>query len=115
MSVFSRGSSSAQVWVVVFCQKLVDGLELDGAGGRLEVRGAFRPPGAVRAALYAGLDLLPPADWDPQARRFVFAVPPSALPGYFRLGYVSADGTFWITNAFTWPPGKGFPAGQARS
>jgi hypothetical protein len=111
---YRRGSSSTQVWVVVFCQKLVDGLKLDGTGGGLEVRGAFRPPGAVRAALYAGIELLPPAEWDPSTRRFAFAVPPPALPGYFRLGYVSADGVFWITNAFTWPPGTGSPAGQAR-
>jgi hypothetical protein len=104
-----------QVWVVVFCQKLVDDLQLDASGTGLDVRGAFVPPAASRAALYTGLDLLSPAEWDPETRRFAFAVPPSALPAYLRLGYVSADGVFRITNAFTWPRETVSPGVQDRS
>jgi hypothetical protein len=101
------------VWVVLFCQKLVDGFRLERTGGGLVVSGAFVPGGAVQARLYVGLVPVSPGTWDPSARAFAFTVPNAA--GYFRLGYVSAGGAFRLTNAFTLPPGTGSPGEPARS
>ena len=112
------GMSSAghsDVWVVVFAEKLVKDLALVEKSGSLLVSGTFIPESAARAALYAGLDVLPPASWDGAARRFSFVVPPESIPGYFRLGFVTADGAFLLTNAFTWPPGRESPEAQDRS
>jgi hypothetical protein len=114
--VVSTGSS--EVWVVVFCRKLVDSLRLDRTGGGLVVSGAFVPAAfpsgvTVMPLLYDGLSPFGPDTWDPSTRRFSFTVPDAT--GYFRLGYVSAGGAFQLTNAFTLPPGKGSPGGPDRS
>jgi hypothetical protein len=109
--VVSTGTS--EVWVVVFCQKLVDDLKLDLTGGGLVVSGAFVPGGAMQAVFFDGLSPMAPDAWDPSTRRFSFTVPDTT--GYFRLGYVSAGGAFQLTNAFTLPPGKGSPGGPDHS
>lgn len=106
-------TGSTEVWVVVFCQKLVDDLKLDLTGGGLVVSGAFVPGAAVQAFLYDGLSPVAPDSWDPSTRSFSFRV--TDATGYFRLGYVSAGGSFKLTNAFTLPPGRGSPGGPGHS
>jgi hypothetical protein len=105
-------AGTQQVWVVLFCEKLVTGLRLDGTGGGLTVSGSFSPAGAEEPVLFTGLDLVPPASWDAATRAFSYTLPASALPSYIRLGWGTASGGFRLTNAFTWPPGTGSPAGQ---
>jgi len=110
----SAPSGASTVWVILFCEKLVQGLRLEASGDGMVVSGSFVPRGAVRALLYAGLDLLEPAEWDLASRQFSFAVPRNQETGYFRLGYLSAGGAFRLTNAFTLLPGTESPGEPAR-
>jgi hypothetical protein len=111
----SASFGSSEVWVIIFCQRLVEDLSVDRDGSGLTVAGTFIPRDADRALLYAGLDPVAPSAWDPVSRRFVFSVPREQSSGYFRLGYVTAAGGFRLTNAFTLPPGMGSPGGPGRS
>ena len=110
----SDDTQGKQVWVVLFCQKLVEGLRIDAGQGSLSVSGSFVPSDAARAILYVGLEAAAPASWDPGSRRFDFLVPDPSFAGYLRLGYESPDGSFRLTNAFTLPPERGSPADSAR-
>jgi len=101
-------SKGREVWVVLFCQKLVEELRIDERAEGLAVSGRFVEASADRPLLYAGLVPYQPGSWDARSRRFSFQVP-APLEGYFRLGYVLPGGTYRLTNAFTWPPGKESP------
>lgn len=100
----------AIVFVVLFCQKLVDGLLIEEREGTVELRGAFLPADARLPVLLAGIRDVAPADWDAESRRFFFRVS-RAEAGYVRLGYIGKAGTLVVTNAVRWaptsPPGTG--------
>jgi len=98
-----------EVWVILFCQKLVEGLRIDEQTEGLAVSGRFIEPNANHPLLYAGLVPYQPLSWDAPSRRFSFQVP-APLEGYFRLGYVLPGETYRLTNAFTWPRGTESPA-----
>jgi Uncharacterized protein with SCP/PR1 domains len=104
----------SQVTVMMFTEKLVGRLLLAGSPEGLTVTGRFLPADAERGALYDGLDQVMPSDWEPESRVFRFQVPTGLIAGYLRLGYVSREGRFTLTNTFTWPPGTESPAGQDR-
>jgi hypothetical protein len=111
------GSGSArgkEVWVILFCQKLVEGLQIAQGEDVLSISGRFAAADAADAVLLAGLDRVAPRSWDPLSRSFLFLVPGPPRAGYFRLGYESADGAFRLTNAFTLPPGKESPGDSSR-
>ena len=117
----SGGASGGEVvvFVVLFCQKLVDGLLIEEREGSLEVRGSLRPPDARLPALLAGIRGIEPAEWDPHGRRFRFLVPPEERAGYLRLGYIGGTGDLVVTNAITppaitSPPGTGSPEAPGR-
>jgi hypothetical protein len=105
----------AEVWVVLFCERLVRGLALERGPEGLRVSGEMVLTGPGMPLLYAGLDPLQPRTWDPVSRLFAFLVPDDAPAGYLRLGLVSPAGTFRITNAFTLPPGMERPGATSRS
>jgi hypothetical protein len=90
------------VWVVLFCQRLVEELRIEGNPSGLAVSGRLVGAVAGRPLLYAGLVPCQPAAWDAQTRRFRFVVP-APLDGYFRLGYVFPGNDWRLTNTFTWP------------
>ena len=98
----------------MLAEELVRDLLLEPAGGGLTVTGTFTDANAGPALLFVDMELIDPASYDPGTRSFSFYVPAPALPGYFRLGWERNDGSFRITNAFTWPRGRGSPAGQDR-
>ena len=104
----------SQVTVMMFTEKLVGRLLLAGSPEGLTVTGWFLPADAERGALYNGLDQVMPSAWEPESRVFRFQVPTGLIAGYLRLGYVSREGRFTLTNTFTWPPGTESPAGPAR-
>ena len=110
----SAASGPSQVTVMMFTEKLVDRLLIARSPERLAVTGRFLPPEAKGGILYNGLDRLGPADWETAGRTFRFEVPGGLIAGYLRLGYVTNDGRFTLTNAFTWPPGTESPAGEDR-
>ncbi len=99
--------SAGTVWVVLFCEKLVDSLDVELDGTQFSVRGRFIPANATGARLLAGIVPHGPARWDPVSREFVFQLSRNELPGYLRLGYVTADGGFLLTNVLTSPRGTG--------
>jgi hypothetical protein len=98
-----RGGS--EVWVVLFCEKLVEGLAVERGQEGLRVSGRLAAVGHGTPLLYSGLDPLQPAAWDPVSRGFLFLVPDELLAGYLRLGFITQGGRFRLTNAFTLPPG----------
>ena len=104
-----------EVWVVLFCQKLVGGLRIDQGEGGLSVSGTLVDVNAARPLLYAGLDPHEPAIWDAGSRRFSFQVPARLSSDYLRLGYVVPGQGFTLTNAFTLPRGTVSPEGPDRS
>jgi hypothetical protein len=111
------GSVSAggkEVWVVLFCQKLVEGLLIEPGARTLTISGRFGSTDASRAILFAGLHQVAPEAWDPGSRRFQFLVSGPSREGYLRLGYQAPDGAFRLTNAFTLPPEKESPAEPSR-
>lgn len=111
------GTGSAggkEVWVILFCQKIVDELRVEPGDSVLSLSGRFGAADAARPVLLAGLERVPPESWDPVSRRFRFLVSGTARSGYLRLGYESPDRTFRLTNAFTLPAGKESPEAQAR-
>jgi hypothetical protein len=114
---WGRGKAKGkEVWVVLFCEKLVDELIIiDEEKNALSVSGRFIGQGATRPLLYSGLAPLEPVSWDAGTRRFSFRVMAPLLAGYIRLGYLSAGNEFRLTNAFTLPRGTGCPAGSDRS
>ena len=111
----ANASSTPQIVVVLFCEKLVRNLIIKQGPEGLQVSGCFTPRDAARALLYSGLDAVEPQSWDAGLRRFAFQVPGALLAGYLRLGYVSPDEKFTLTNAFTLPRGTGSPAAPGRS
>jgi hypothetical protein len=106
--------AAGEVWVVLFCQKLVEDLRIDLQAAGLTVSGRFVEAIADQPLLYAGLVPCQPAAWDAHSRRFSFQVP-APPEGYFRLGYVLPGELFRLTNAFTWPRGTESPGGSGRS
>jgi hypothetical protein len=107
-------AGTAQVWVVLFCEKLVDALRIEQGPQGLSVSGKLLPIEASRPYLYSGLSLVPLRSWDAATRQFSFLVAPGAVEPYVRLGYLSLAGTAKLTNAFTLPRGTGSPAGAGR-
>jgi hypothetical protein len=107
-------SRTGDVWVVLFCQKLVDELRIDAQVELLTVSGRFVEEIAASPLLYAGLVPCQPAAWDARTRRFSFRVP-APFEGYFRLGYVLPGKAYRLTNAFTWPRGTESPEGSDHS
>lgn len=101
-------SRTAEVWVVLFCQKLVEELTIDVHTEGLTVSGRFVEGIEDRPLLYAGLAPCQPAFWDARTRRFSFQVP-APVEAYFRLGYMLSGETYRLTNAFTWPRGTESP------
>jgi uncharacterized protein YkwD len=101
-------SGGQEVWVVLFCQKLVEELRIEEQNEGLTVSGRFVEASANRPLLYAGLVPFQPGSWDARSRRFSFQVP-APLEGYFRLGFVLPGETYRLTNAFTWPRGMESP------
>jgi hypothetical protein len=104
---------TGEVWVVLFCQKLVEELRIDAQADGLAVSGRFVELAADHPLLYAGLVPFQPVAWDPRTRRFLFLVP-APLEGYFRLGYVLPGQAYTLTNAFTWPRGTESPGESGR-
>ncbi|MGO9309440.1 MAG: CAP domain-containing protein [Spirochaetia bacterium] len=111
----SAASGTSQVTVMMFAEKVVAGLLIARSATGLTVSGTFVPQGTARGVLYDGPDPLAPAEWNPESKRFLFEVPGPDLDGYYRLGYVAEGGRFTLTNAFTWPRGKGSPGAGDRS
>jgi hypothetical protein len=99
-----KASQGSEVWVVLFCQKVVEDLLIHAGTSGLSISGRFGPPEAARAILFAGLEEFPPTSWDPGTRHFGFLVSDPSRAGYLRLGYESPEGAFRLTNSFTWPP-----------
>lgn len=108
----AEAPSGGMIWVMVFCQKLVADLVVSQDGATLRVSGRFLPAAAVQVRLLSGLEEIPAESWQGAARSFSFEIPDP--DGYIRLGYVSPDSLFTLTNAFTWPPETEFPAGPGR-
>ncbi len=116
------------VFVVLFCQKLVDGLVIEERADAVELRGSLLPSDARLPVMLAGISDIEPAAWDAGSRRFLFRVS-RAEAGYLRLGYVGEAGILVITNAIrlpavgppaapralTSPPGTEPPGAQDRS
>ena len=112
---WGRGfASGKEVWVVLFCQRLVEGLSIGESADCVEIAGRFLEEDARNPFLLSGIERLTPASWEPGSRSFLFRLPRSRVAGYLRLGYGSADGGFSITNAFTWPRGKESPGAAGR-
>jgi len=110
----SAPAGDGRVWVMLFCQELVQGLRIGEDPDGLEVSGTFLPADARQPVLLAGLLRVEPASWDPVTRAFRFLLQPAQSAGYLRLGYIGAAGTVVVTNAVTWPRGTGSPGGPAR-
>jgi hypothetical protein len=110
----SAESGTSRVTVMMFAQKLVEQLVIAGGPGGLALTGVFLPEDAERGALYDGLDEVAPSAWEPDGRAFRFDLPSDLIARYLRLGYVTRDGRFTLTNAFTWPPGTESPGGRDR-
>jgi hypothetical protein len=111
----TSAAGSGSVWVILFCEKLVEDLDIERNPEGLSVSGRFVPDAASGALLYSGLAPVRPLSWDGATRRFVFVIPEDLLAAYLRLGFLSADGGFRLTNALTLPPGMEFPEGSSRS
>lgn len=109
------GSRDAVVWVVLFSQKLIQGLRVSASSGGLEVRGVFLPAEARHPVLLAGLLRVEASSWDPESRAFSFRLGVDEAAGYLRLGYIGPSGSVIVTNALTWLPGTGSPAEPGRS
>jgi Cysteine-rich secretory protein family len=110
----SDNARGKQVWVVLFCQKLVEDLVVSATKNGTSVSGRFGALQAARAVLIAGVTEVPPVSWDPDSRRFVFMISDPSLSGSQRLGYRSEDGSFRLTNVLTSPPEKEFPGDSSR-
>ena len=111
-------AGDAIVFVVLFCQRLVDGLLIEERDGAVELRGSFLPSDARLPVLLAGIRDVAPAGWDASARQFLFRVS-HAEAGYLRLGYVGGAGDLVVTNAIrspalTSPLGTVSPEAQGR-
>jgi hypothetical protein len=102
MGCGSASAGDAIVFVVLFCQKLVEGLLIEEREGTVELRGRFLPSNARLPVLLAGIRDVAPAGWDASARRFLFRVP-RAEAGYLRLGYLGGAGDLVVTNAIRLP------------
>jgi hypothetical protein len=114
--VSAKGVSAKgqEVWVVLFCQKLVEELRIDQGAGGLSVSGRFVDANATGPMLYVGLDPHEPVSWDARSRRFSFQVPAPFHSDYLRLGYVVPGKAFTLTNAFTLPREMVSPEGPDR-
>jgi len=107
--------SVGRVWVVLFCQKLVEDLDVVSGPAGVTVAGRFATTDAAAARLIAGIEPVDPQDWNAAARSFSFRLPAAGLPGYLRLGYLRQDGTFALTNVLTSLRGRESPGGKGRS
>jgi hypothetical protein len=105
---------SGRVWVMLFCEKLVDGFQIEHGQNGLSLSGSFSTRDAVKVFLYSGVTAVQPVSWDLASGRFEFQVTPSLLEPYVRLGYITSGGSQKLTNAFTLPPETGSPAGSIR-
>jgi hypothetical protein len=104
-------AAGGEVWVVLFAEQRVEGFVVtraSGPAGGYLIAGRFRDAEAAAPVLLSGLDVLPPASWEPERREFRFAIPAQAGFLYHRLGYRSREGAFELTSAF-------FPAAAATS
>jgi hypothetical protein len=110
----SAASGSSRVTVMMFTRKMVERLVIAPGPDVMTVTGAFGPEAAARGVLYNGLEQVAPVQWEPVDRTFRFEVPSGLIAGYIRLGFVTRDGRFVLTNAFTWPPGTGSPGASGR-
>jgi hypothetical protein len=97
-----------EIWVVVFCQKLVEDLSIAATPGGVRISGRFLAAAAA-ARLLDGPVPVDPVSWSSADRSFLFEV--AETEGYFRLGYLDPTGAFILTNAFTLPRGTGSPGG----
>ena len=111
----ANAPGTAQVWVMVFCEKIVEDLRIDKQADGLRIAGRFVTMAAARAFLYSGLDPVEPAEWDGITRRFRFDIPSSMLAGYLRLGYLLSGGSFRLTNTVTLPRETEPPGARDRS
>jgi hypothetical protein len=110
----SSATGHGAVWVVLFCEKLVEDLAIAQGPQGLVISGRFLPAGALDGLLYSGLAAVTPRSWDAATRVFTFVIPEDLKADYLRLGFLAAGG-FRLTNAFTLTPGTGSPAAPARS
>ncbi len=110
----SAPSRGEEVWVVMFCEKLVEGLRVEQDERGVLVSGRFTALEATGAVLLAGVDRWPVSSWDPAVRFFAFEVP-AARASFMRLGYETAAGGLHLTNFLTSSRGTGSPAAPSRS
>lgn len=89
-----------EVCVLMFCVRLVEDLRVIHEGAQLLVSGRFITTAATGALLVAGMDAVKPESWDPASRAFSFRLASEGLPPYIRLGFVTSEGDFSLTNAF---------------
>jgi len=90
-----------EVCVLMLCVRLVEDLRVIQEGAQLLVSGRFTTRAATGALLAAGMDAVKPESWDPASRTFSFRLASGGLASYIRLGFVTSDGDFSLTNAFT--------------
>ena len=113
-------SGAARGCVMLFAREPVEDLLVRPSGGDLEIRGIISAglsggDAPARPFLFSGLAPMEPREWRPQTGEFSFLVPAGDVAGYLRLGYVTARGAYVLTDAITWPPGKGYPGDGSRS
>jgi hypothetical protein len=109
----SRGGG--KVWVVLFVQKRVEGLEVGPAlPDGIRIEGRLLASDVERPVLLSGTRRLEPDYWNAGNGRFVFSVPGSRNSGYVRLGYLSSSGGLVITDVITSPRGTASPEGGVR-
>ena len=103
----------AQVWVMLFCEKLVEDLR-----HRPRSRGLTVSGGSCQAPLSARFCTRVLRPCSPRMGRrnasiLVSMVPRTCAQAISGLASVAADGDFRLTNAFTWPPGTESPAASS--
>jgi hypothetical protein len=109
-------AGSKEIWVVLFLQKRVEGLNIGGdRDGGMRVAGRLLPHDAAAPVLLSGITRFPPVFWDSTDGAFLFILPPEAVTGYIRLGYISRGGELEITDVITSPRGTEYREGGGRS
>jgi uncharacterized protein YkwD len=90
-----------QVWVVLFAARRVQDLRIQvEAPEGFRVSGRLPAPIGRRPFLMSGLEPVEPALWRPDTGEFVYHLGPGTGQLYHRLGFVDADGTVAVTDAF---------------
>jgi hypothetical protein len=111
----SAKSGNATVFVVVFVRTRVRGLTVGTeADGMRVVSGRFIDTEAAGAILLCGISAVDPVLWNTADRSFRFRVSAEADFSYVRLGYLTAENAFVITDVITSPRGRESPPGQTR-